>query len=157
MYHLSCFASRCQLWVDQTRDLFANCCRYLLYEVVWKDNKVDDSLSKHFALQLCIPAAASPTCNICLVLQMRLLFWQYSEILLQSILVTLGSHALPCPCQVVNTICAVVNTILLPELYQFMISCCFGDHAVKYYNPVTNLCMLRCGTEEYRQVAVYVS
>ena len=26
------------------------------------------------------------------------------------------------------------------------------NDAVKYYNPVTNLCMLRCGTEEYRQV-----
>ena len=25
--------------------------------------------------------------------------------------------------------------------------------AVKYYNPVTSLCMVRCGTEEYRQVS----
>ena len=27
--------------------------------------------------------------------------------------------------------------------------------AVKYYNPVTSLCMLRCGTEEYRQVKTF--
>lgn len=26
-------------------------------------------------------------------------------------------------------------------------------HAVKYYNPVTHICMIRCGTEQYRQVS----
>ena len=36
------------------RNLNANFCRYLLYEVVWKDNKADDSLSKIAAFKLYI-------------------------------------------------------------------------------------------------------
>ena len=36
-----------------------------------------------------------------------------------------------------------------PELVVMCIMCV---SAVKYYNSVTHLCMVRCGTEEYRQV-----
>ena len=36
-----------------------------------------------------------------------------------------------------------------PELIVMCTVCAF---AVKYYNSVTHLCMVRCGTEEYRQV-----
>ena len=38
-----------------------------------------------------------------------------------------------------------------PSFHQALISK-LPVSAVKYYNPVTNICMLRCGFQEYRQV-----
>lgn len=71
--------------------------RYILYEVIWKDNKADES----------------------------------------------------------------INEAGLLNVFRDSLALNFGDHgvarsamslSVKYYNPVTSLCMVRCGTEEYRQV-----
>ena len=132
----------------QTRDLSANCCRYMLYEVMWKDSKADDSLSKAAVCKLYIGSCLTQL-QVLRVLQTRLLFWQYSRSLLQSTLVIMGFHALPCPCQVVNSTCACLDV-----LFKFTLLHCICNHAVKYYNPVTHLCMLRCGTEVYRQVQV---
>lgn len=59
-----------------------------------------------------------------------------------------------------------INEAGLLAIFRESLMVNFGDHgvarsamslSVKYYNPVTNLCMLRCSTEEYRQVWCAVS
>ncbi|KAA6422819.1 hypothetical protein WJX79_002499 [Trebouxia sp. C0005] len=54
-----------------------------------------------------------------------------------------------------------INEAGLLAVFRESVAVNFGDHgvaksamslSVRYYNSVTHLCMVRCGTEEYRQV-----
>lgn len=71
--------------------------RYILYEVIWKDNRADESLNEASLL----------------------------TVFRDSLATNFGDHGLASSAMSLT---------------------------VKYYNPVTNLCMLRCGFQEYRQV-----
>ena len=71
--------------------------RFLLVELIWKDGRIDETVTE---------------ANI-------------QSLLRDSIALNFGDYGL---------------------------GICFASQQVKYYNPLTNLCIVRCGREQYKEV-----